>query len=65
MECNPITGECTDCPEGYYLDNGKCVKCDEENEMNCAVNSCFTKEKKCKKCANGYYISNNTCYQCH
>ena len=44
---------------------GKCVKCDEEYEMNCSVNSCFTKEKKCKKCADGYFLKDNTCQQCH
>ena len=30
--------------------------------MHCAVNKCYTEEKKCYACEHGYYFKDNECY---
>ncbi|EFO64538.1 High cysteine membrane protein VSP-like [Giardia lamblia P15] len=42
------------CDDGFYLNDGKCVKCTVENCAEC-------NESKCSKCRYGYTLSDNRC----
>ena len=51
---------CEECEDGYYLNKGRCVKCDN----NC--NKCFQPKigsQRCVECSEGYTLSSGQCYE--
>ena len=58
-KCETVSGNYADYPNKWYLDENKCIKCNEDNEMHCAVNKCYTTEKKCIEWEDGYYFKEN------
>ncbi|ELP93554.1 protein serine/threonine kinase, putative [Entamoeba invadens IP1] len=60
LQCRGDLEECFTCNSMYFLDNGKCFRC------NSAIPRCNTcnDESKCIECENGYYLDNNKCFSC-
>ncbi len=63
LECLPANCEtcaigdldtCTQCAEGYFLENGVCIAC---TVSNCGV---CTSRDSCSMCADGFYNSSST-----
>ena len=51
--------KCDRCEIGYYLNQGKCFKCNIENCLKCdfGING-----NTCNSCMNGYYLIEGKCY---
>ena len=63
-ECYYIYGTeyCSECYEGYYLKNKTCIKCSDENCLNCHMNN--EEEERCTYCKSGYEINGKNCSLC-
>ncbi|XP_021368973.1 multiple epidermal growth factor-like domains protein 11 [Mizuhopecten yessoensis] len=57
--CDPVTGKCAYCADGYFRPGSLCIEC----PSNCYANACNVESGVCSACAPGYYGShcNQTC----
>ena len=64
-KCNSVTGACSRCLNGYYLDGTTCKSC--STKSNCT--KCSITSTKCLTCNAGYYPNTNgdckTCSNIH
>ena len=55
---NDDASKCTKCKNGFYLNNGKCNKCEIEYCSKCSNST------RCTSCVDNYYLNNGKCIEC-
>ncbi|CAD8183584.1 unnamed protein product [Paramecium octaurelia] len=61
--CKTSAGNCTNCQNGYYLQNSSCILCSGNTQQQIICLGCI-QSGYCQQCAANLYLSKGQCYTC-